>query len=101
MLTPNTPYYSQSFLTDRKVQPVIDGHENREQDIETGILQGPPLSPILCLIYISGVFNQVAESNPAIKSLSFVDELGFIASRFSVKELAKTLRQVAKVVRKI
>ena len=37
-------------------------------------------------------------SYPAILALSFVDDLGFIASGYSVKELAKTLGQVATVV---
>ena len=42
-----------SFLTNRKVQLVIDGHDNKEREIETGIPQGSPVSPILFLIYIS------------------------------------------------
>ena len=82
----------------RRVQLVIDGHDNRECDIETGIPQGSPVSPILFLIYISGVFDKVAESNPEVTSLSFVDDLGFIASGYSVKGLAKALEGVAKVV---
>ena len=38
-----------SFLTDRKIQLVIDGHDNKERET------------ILFLIYISGVFNKVSE----------------------------------------
>ena len=90
--------WTKSFLTDRRVQLVIDGHDNKERDIETGIPQGSPVSPILFLIYISGVFEKVADSNPAVTSLSFMDDLGFIASGYSVRELAKTLGEVAKVV---
>ena len=90
--------WTQSFLTDRKVQLVIDGHDNQEREIETGIPQGSPVSPILFLVYISGVFEKVTESCPAIISLSFVDDLGFIASGHSVKELAKILGRVATIV---
>lgn len=90
--------WTQSFLTDQTVQLVIDGHDNRERSIETRIPQGSPVFPILFLIYISGVFQQVTESIPAITSLSFVDDLGFIAAGSLVKELAKTLGQVAQVV---
>ncbi len=32
--------WTNSFLTDRRIQLVIDGHENKERDIETGIPQG-------------------------------------------------------------
>lgn len=83
---------------DWKVQLVIDGYDNKERAIETGIPQGSPVSPILFLIYINGVFEKVTESCPAITSLSFVDDLSFIASGHSVKELAKILGQVAAVV---
>ena len=87
-----------SFLTDRKVQLVIDGHDNKERDIETGIPQGSPVSPILILIYISGVFNKILETSPLVTSLSFVDDLGFIASGSSVKEVVKSLEEVAHTV---
>ena len=87
-----------SFLTDRRVQLVIDGHDNKEREIETGIPQGSPVSPILFLMYISGVFNKVSETSPLVTSLSFVDDLGFIASGSSVKEIVKALEKVAKEV---
>ncbi len=29
--------WTKSFLTDRKIQLVIDGHDNKKRDIETGI----------------------------------------------------------------
>lgn len=87
------------FFSNRsKVQLVIDGHDNKERDIETGIPQGSPVSPILFLIYISGVFNNVAETRPLVTSLSFVDDLGFIASGSSVKGIVKTLEVGAKTV---
>lgn len=76
----------------------MDGHDNKERDIETGIPQKSPLLSILFLIYISGVFSTVSESNPLVTSLSFVDDLGFVASGSSVKEVVKTLEKVAEVV---
>ncbi len=87
-----------SFLTNQKIQLVIDGHDNKERDIETGIPQGFPVSPIFFLIYISGVFNKVVETSPLVTSLSFVDDLGFIASGSSVKEVVKSLEEVAHTV---
>lgn len=70
-------------------------HDNEEKEIETGIQQGFPVSPLLFLIYISGVFNKVSETNPLVISLYFVDDVGFIASGSSVKELVKTLKKIA------
>ena len=86
--------WTDSFLTNRKIQLVIDGHDNKEKEIETGIPQGSPVSPILFLIYISGVFNKVLEANPGVISLSFVDDLGFIALGSSVKEVVKPLKKL-------
>ncbi len=56
------------------------------------------MSHILFLIYISGVFNKVSETSPLVTSLSFIDDLGFIASGSSVKETVKALEKVAKEV---
>lgn len=87
-----------SFQTSQKIQLVIDGHNSKERDIETGIPQGSPVSPILFFIYISNVFNKVSKKSPLVTSLSFVNDLGFIASGSSVKEVVKTLESVAKAV---
>ncbi len=56
------------------------------------------MSPILFLIYISGVFKKVSETSPSVTSLSFVDDLGSIASGSSVKEIVRALEKVAKEV---
>ena len=87
-----------SFLTDQKVQLVIDGHDNKKIKIKTGILQGFPASPILFLIYISGIFNKIAETSLWVTSLLFVDDLAFIASGSSVKEIIGSFEKVAKEV---
>lgn len=84
-----------SFLTDRNINLAIDGHDNEEREIEAGISQGSPVLPILFLICVSGVFNKVSETSPLVTSMSFVDNLGLIASGSSMKE---TLEKVAKIV---
>lgn len=92
--------WTRSFLTDQKLELVIDGHNHQEKDVETGIPQGSPASPILFLLYISGVFEQVERQLPEVMSLSFVDDLGFIASGKSIKEISNTLEKVGKIVLK-
>ncbi len=90
--------WTKSFLTDRKIQLVIDGYDNKEREIKTGIPQGSPILPILFFIYVNGVFDAVTEDNLMVTSLSFVDDLRFIASETSVKKIARTLETVARTV---
>lgn len=90
--------WTKSFFTNRKLQLVIDGHNNPENDIETGIPLGSPVSLILFWLYISGVFEQVEKGLPEIKSLLFVNHVGFITSETLVKEIAKALRKVGDLV---
>ena len=54
---------------------VIDRFRNPRQKVESGIPQGLPVSPILFLMYISGVFSVVEEQLLYIIYMSFVDDL--------------------------
>ena len=63
---------------------VIDGYTNPKQKAETGIPQGSPVSPILFLIYISGMGSQIEERLPGITCISFLDDLGFLTSGRSI-----------------
>ena len=90
--------WTQSYLTDRSVELVIDGFTNPRQKIESGIPQGSPVSPILFLIYISGVFSVVEEQLPNVTCLSFVDDLEFITADRSVSKIAKTLEKAGHIV---
>ena len=83
--------WTQSFVTDKKVEIVIDRHKNLKRDVETGIPQDSLISLILFFIYISGVFEMVIAILPKIISISFMDDLGFLASGNSIKEVTTSL----------
>lgn len=82
---------TKSFFTNRKIQLVINRYNNKKRDIETRILQGLLVLPILFLIYISGVFKTITKNNPPVTSLSFIYDLGFIAVETLAQEIFKTL----------
>lgn len=77
---------------------IIDGYDNKETKIETGIFYGSLVLPIFFLIYISDVFNKVSKTSPIVTTLSVVDDLGFIALGNLVKEIVKALEKVIKEV---
>jgi len=63
--------------------------------VDTGILQGSPVSPILFTAYLSGLFGYVEEKAPGIKALSFVDDVAWMAEGDVEDELSETLEQAA------
>ena len=77
---------------------VIDGYINPSYKMETGIPQRSPVSPILFLIYISGVFLEIESRLPQVTCLSFMDHLGFLAAGNSAIEIKKTLEKTGKIV---
>ena len=52
---------TQSFMANKRVELIIDGYINPEVIVNTDISQDSPVSPILFLIYISGIFKEVKE----------------------------------------
>lgn len=82
------------FLHDIKILLVIDGYDNKKRYIEAEILQSSVISPILFLIYISEDFKAITENNPTVRSLSFDDDLRFIALETLDQEISKTLEIV-------
>ena len=92
--------WTQSFLTDKSVELVVDGFTNERQKVKSGIPQGSPVSPILFLIYISGVFSIVEEQLSQVTCISFVDDLGFIKADCSIGKIAKTLEKFGQIALK-
>jgi ribonuclease HI len=87
----------QSFLTDRKVLLVIDGHQGQEHSINSGVPQGSPVSPILFIIHISGIFKAIEEAVPGVRALSFADDIGLLAHGNSVDQVCVQLQQAGEV----
>ena len=57
---------------------VIDGFKGQTQDIIVGLPQGSLVSPILFIIYISGIFGKLESQFPSLRILSFVDDTTFL-----------------------
>ena len=83
--------WTDSFLTNRQAQLVIDGFTCKLQDICAGVPQGSPVSPILFNIYLSGIFDKIEQENPDITALSFADDIAFLAPGKTVKDIQDAL----------
>jgi hypothetical protein len=79
-----------SFFTDRKVQLIIDGYTCSFKEVEAGLSQDLPISPILFVIYISGFFDYIEEKIP-VSTLLFADNIDIIAIKSSIRDIIKTL----------
>lgn len=86
------------FFDRPKSLPVIEKHKNKERDIENKTPQCSPISIIFFLIYMSRVFNKVSQTIFLVMSLSFNNELKFIALGSSVKEKIKSFGKFAHIV---
>ena len=53
-------------------------------DIEAGIPQGSPVSPILFLIYISELFKD--NHSPEVRLISYLDDIGLVVSSATVQQ---------------
>jgi retron-type reverse transcriptase len=90
---------TESFMTDRKASLLINRHESSIKPTMTGIPQGSPVTPILFAIYISGIFEEIAEEVLRATGLSFVDDISWIATGKDVMEVTKLLEAYSKAAK--
>jgi len=79
--------WTESFLSERTVEIVIEGNTMDRHPVEAGVPQGSPVSPILFAIYTSGLIKCVEEYVSEAEGLSFVDDLGWVATRSDVNHV--------------
>ena len=76
---------------------MIDGHINPEIIINIDISQDFPVSPILFLIYISGVFEKIKKKIPQITYLFFINNLRFIIGS-KINDVVKILQKISNII---
>ena len=88
--------WTRSFLEDRLIRLAFDGQIEGFSAVETGVPQGSPISPILFLIYIRDLFQNLEDVYP----LSYIDDIALATTSTSFGKNAKILqREVTKLTR--
>jgi hypothetical protein len=75
---------------------VIEGNVMERHLVEAGISQGSPVSPILFAIYTSGLIKWVEMRISGIEGLSFVDDVGWMATGCDVSQVVRILESCAR-----
>src|SRR6266536_3218325 len=80
-------------MNNRHIQLAFDGNIQEKTRVEIEISQDSPISPILFLIYIKDIFSEI--NSMQIRSSSYVDNIGLVASSESIKENCLILENAA------
>jgi len=73
---------------------VIDGFKCQTHNVIAGLPQGSPVSPILFIIYISRMFQELESKFPRLKTISFSDNTTFLFTGTLIQEVVKTLEEI-------
>jgi len=87
--------WTESFLWERTVQMIIEGNAMERHPVESGVPQGSPVSPTLIAIYTSRLIKWVEEYVSEADELSFVDDLGRLATGGNDNHVVMVLERCA------
>ncbi len=79
-----------SFLINRKIQLAFNNRKSIKTDIQIGIPQNSPISPILFLIYIRNLFQDLESRN-----INYISNINLVASSESIEKNYKILKEAA------
>lgn len=91
----NIVRWVKSFLSDKRAMLVIDGRTGKTHDIQAGLPQGSPASPVLFNLSISAMFSSLEEMHTSLEAISFVDDIGLVLKCNKLGEGARELESIA------
>jgi hypothetical protein len=87
--------WTESFLSDRMVEMIIEGNAMERHTVEVGVPQGSSVSPILLAIYTSVLINWVQEYVSETEGLFIVHGLRWVVTGSDVNQVVIILERWA------
>lgn len=85
-----------SFLSNRRAMLVIDERTGETRDIQAGLPQGSPVSPVLFILSVSALFQWLENRHTSLQPISFVDDVGLVIECDGLEEGTKQLECIAR-----
>ena len=86
------------FMSERSIALGTNGEDHTIENVRTGLPQGSPVSPLLFAVYMGGIHGQVCMRVQGVRGLSFVDDVMWLATGTSVREVSGALERAASEV---
>ncbi len=83
--------FIKSFLTDRSTSLVLQKWESSTFQIQNGVPQGSPLSPILFLLYTADLPGEIERGSRGVTALSFADDTNLLSYGTSTTQTCRQL----------
>jgi hypothetical protein len=87
--------WTEDSVTNLTVQITVDRFDAEASQINPGILQGSPASPILFGTYLSCLFPFVEDKVDGVEGISFADDVGWWVSGKNIGEIRPKIEKCA------
>jgi ribonuclease HI len=94
-----TTEWIQTFLQNRTTTISFDGYTTETMEVDTGIPQGSPLSPILYLFYNADLV-EIGNDQHNVITTGYVDDIAILTHSQSTKQNCKTLAEIHEKAKK-
>jgi hypothetical protein len=91
----NLVQWTDSFISNRRVEITMNGEPRLAIETNTGLPQGSPVSPVLFLIYIADLAALIEREVDGTVGLSFVDDVMWIVKGATGEEATEQLNKYA------
>lgn len=85
------------FMSKREIALAFDGDREALQPVDTGIPQGSPCSPILFIIYLKPLFDELEHQGLGLQFPSYMDDVALVATSRTLAENVDLLERAAQV----